>query len=215
MKQSEELALIADSLDPKVSRIYTSPSYRCVQTITPLAGRMPHVPIIVDQGLGDWFGKALVEYPPPPDLQTLRRFFPKLTEQSSYAIPRYGEGLEEVHDRVAYVLARIIADADVACTLDRPEAIIISTHAAVLITMGRALTGRVPEDRTEKDFDTYTCSVSTYKRKQQFSNQDLKVWKLADPVPKFAWRGNGVGGGWNCTVNAGVQHLTNGGERNW
>ena len=177
---------------------------------------MPHVPIIVDQGLGDWFGKSRLEYPPPPGMDVLKGFFPGLEEErTSYVVPRWGEGLEEVHDRVAYVMARVVEDADGMCKGEGEEGIVISTHAAVLIAVGRALTGRVPEDRTEGDFDTYTCSVSRYERRGHGGCQDVGVWKVGEPVPEFEWRGIGVGGGWDCTVNAGVDHLTNGGERNW
>lgn len=216
VKQAEELSVLADTLSPKVSRIYTSPFYRCIQTIAPFASRVvPHVPIIVDQGLGDWYGKADFEHPLPADLNTLSRFFPGLVEKTSFVVSRNGEGLEELHERVAYVMARIVADADAACTSDQPEAIVVSTHAAVLIALGRALTGRVPEDRNEKDFDTFTCSVSTYKRRKRAEHEDLQIWTPGNAVPEFEWREHGIGGGWDCTVNAAVDHLANGGERNW
>ena len=172
--------------------------------------------MIIDQGLGDWYGKAKFEHPSPADLETLKRFFPRLlVEKTSFVVSRNGEGLEELHERVAYVMARIVADADAACTSDQPESVVISTHAAVLIALGRALTGRVPEDRNEKDFDTFACSISTYERRKVAAHEDLPIWVHGAAVPEFEWRGHGISGGWDCKVNAGVDHLTNGGERNW
>ena len=50
--QANELAELAHVLEPRVKRIYTSPFYRCIQTIQPLASRLPDVPLICDRGLG-------------------------------------------------------------------------------------------------------------------------------------------------------------------
>ena len=107
--------------------------------------------------------------------------------------------MSEHHERVAYVMARIIAHADQQCTSDQPEAIVISTHAAVLIALGRALTGRMPENRDEKDFDTYTCSVSTYTRRRKAIHDDLPGWREGEGIPRFDWRGKG-----GCDYGAGA-----------
>ena len=52
VQQAKELAEQADVLCPKVCRVYTSPFYRCVQTIEPLWSRLPGVPLLCDRGLG-------------------------------------------------------------------------------------------------------------------------------------------------------------------
>ena len=44
---------------------------------------------------------------------------------------------------MAFVLSRIIADADAALQSTSPESIIISCHAAPIIAVGRVLTGLV------------------------------------------------------------------------
>jgi transcription factor C subunit 7 len=154
------------------------------------------------------------QHPSPATLEVLQKFFPRLIERTSLIVDRYGEGIDDVHDRVAYVLARIIADVDAASTSNKPESIIISTHAATLIALGRALTGQVPQDLSEPDFDTFTCSVSTYKRREVASHPDLPESQSGE-IPRFKWKNKGVAGGWDCVVNASVDHLTNGGERNW
>ena len=145
----------------------------------------------------------------------LRRFFPDVVDRTTIVPDAYGETIEEVHDRMAYALARIIAEADAASTSEEPEAIVLSSHAAPLIAIGRALQGRMPEDPSEKDFDTFTCSISTYLRRSKSTDMDLTAWTEGERIPKTGWRGKGVGGGWTCTANANVDHLINGGERNW
>ena len=68
--------------------------------------------------------------------------------------------------------------------------------------MGRALTGHMPEDPNEVDFHTYVCSISKFVRRNGT--------KLETELESKAvhWKGGkGVGGGWYCEVNAGVEHL--------
>ena len=51
VQQAAELAVIATTLEPQITRIYSSPFYRCLQTITPFAANLG-LPIICDRGLG-------------------------------------------------------------------------------------------------------------------------------------------------------------------
>lgn len=138
-----------------------------------------------------------------------------MTERTTIVPDAYGETIEKVHDRMAYALARIITDSDASLTSSEPEAIVLCSHAAPLIAIGRALTGQMPDDPSEKDFDTFTCSISTYSRRDKSAKIDLPSWSRDKEVPKVEWRDRGVGGGWTCTSNASVEHLVNGGERNW
>lgn len=82
------------------------------------------------------------------------------------------------------------------------KAIIICTHAATLIAIGRVLTGRMPDDTSEEDFRPFTCGVSTFVRRGK-ENVATGVENWAGPetsIPKIAWReGNGVCGGWDIT----------------
>lgn len=49
--QARELAAHAVKLDPKVERIYSSPFYRCLETINPLAEALD-LPILPENGIG-------------------------------------------------------------------------------------------------------------------------------------------------------------------
>ena len=136
-------------------------------------------------------------------------------ESTSLSPASSGEGIAELHDRCAYVLARIISEVDAASSTDEAESIVVSSHAAPIIAIGRALTGSMPEDPTTVDFHTYTCSVSKFTRKG--SNKASVSRMPGGQLPlTIDWKnGKGVGGGWLCEVNAGVDHLSNGGERDW
>lgn len=96
-------------------------------------------------------------------------------------------------------------------------AILICTHAASLIAVGRALTGRMPEDICEEDFKTYTCGISKFKRRViPWSWQRLKQVKAGEGIPKIDWEHRrGVAGGWDCVSNGDCSHLDGGEERGW
>ena len=118
----------------------------------------------------------------------------------------------ELHERCAQALAGLIANFDATSTTKDPESLVICSHAAPIITMGRVLTGNMPDDPTTPDFDTYTCSISHYERKYIMNGE--KGTHAPNGTPD--WKGGkGVGGGWTCRANAAVDHLRNGGERNW
>lgn len=145
---------------------------------------------------------------------------------------RTGETILELHNRVATALSGIIADLDAEITALEanvpPEqrtskSVLICGHAAPLIAMGRALTGRMPEDTSEEDFFVFTAGLSTYTRRSAtVSDKKLEpATALAegtallrvDGVPE--WQGCGVGGGWDCVKNGDCSFLSGGAERGW
>lgn len=125
-----------------------------------------------------------------------------------------GERIEELHDRTAYALHRIIEQSD----REGVKAIVLCTHAATLIAVGRALTGRMPEDIAEEDFRPFTCGVSTFVRREKVSvDEGVEQWDGPETkIPEVEWRGgNGVGGGWDMTVSGDCSFLSGGEERGW
>lgn len=171
----------------------------------------------------EWFGTAHFKHPSPAPLPVLQQFFPTLTEHTSIVPATYGESLSELHNRCAYALASIIASCDSAspsfppasdASASSPSSILICTHAAAMIAMGRALTGKMPEDVAERDFHTFTASVSVFER-VAVASENVPGWKEGEKVPDVGWRGKGVQGGWRCVVDAGTGHLEGGGERDW
>src|SRR5690606_15752812 len=89
---------------------------------------------------------------------------------------------------------------------DAPQAIVLCAHAAPNIAMGRVLTGE-----PDRDVKVGTCSISTYKRKQPYVHPAVAP-KDGEVVP---WKGRGVVGGWEQTVNGDCSFLELGEERNW
>jgi len=98
------------------------------------------------------------------------------------------------------------------------KAIVICTHGATLIAIGRALVGRMPDNIEEEDFKPFTCGLSTFARKGK-ENVATRIREWEGPeseIPKVQWRdGKGVGGGWTLTVSGDCSFLSGGEERGW
>jgi transcription factor C subunit 7 len=171
--------------------------YRCVQTLQPTTSRLfkegkAGGKIRIDPGLGEFYGKASFTHPTPPDLTILNGFFDSLDhEYVGIHVPHEnGEMILELHERVKQTISHIIE------TLDKdpegPKTLLICTHAATMIALGRVLTGKMPQDPDEDDFQCYTASLSTFKR-----------------------RSEKVIGDWECVGNAETGFLKRGAERGW
>ncbi|KAF2143305.1 uncharacterized protein K452DRAFT_286135 [Aplosporella prunicola CBS 121167] len=226
-QQAAELAGEIMTLDPPVDLMYSSPFYRCLQTLKPTVEKLnaegKSGKIRVENGLGEFYGLARFDHPSPAPLEELHTHFPGKLD-ASYApllIPsNNGESIPDLHDRIAYTLHRMIE----ACDADPngPKSLLICTHAASMIAIGRALTGRMPPDEGEEDFKCFTCALSRFERRTGDRRTTEKVevedWDYSKPhdIPRVDWRkGKGVGGGWDCTVNGNCNFLTNGEERGW
>lgn len=168
----------------------------------------------------------------------LRSYFPTLDLDASYQSvidpTAKGESLGQLHNRFAYALDRMIADLDHSSDhpsssneATSPKAALVCTHAAGMICVGRALTGRMPDDPDEEDFGCGTCAMSVFVRRKSIphanntehtlQNAEDKLWDSESPaeVPDVGWRGCGVRGGWNCMKNGDCTFLIGGEERSW
>ncbi|KAL4809254.1 histidine phosphatase superfamily [Aspergillus unguis] len=281
VRQSHELAahIVSGDVAPKPFRVYSSPFWRCLQTIEPAVqalgerqreGRIggdgidagADVGIRVENGLGEWFGSTtFFHHPTPPTLADLQSLKPQsrsnqppsptptptkapFTLNIARAIPilytsTRGESIPQLHNRVATALEGIIreVDAEVATVeASQPaeqrtsKALLICSHAAPLIAMGRVLTGNMPGDSSVEDFYVYTAGLSTFRRrsgstsviasaaKGQGDQALAEGTRVTDPAVTTVpvWRdGNGVGGGWDCVVNGDCSFLSGGAERGW
>ncbi|KAI1634110.1 histidine phosphatase superfamily [Biscogniauxia mediterranea] len=179
VEQASELAQHLLKLDPPIEQVYSSPYYRCLQTIQPFVslrrGSMQvrgqtstsnsgedSFRIRPDKGLSEWYGLAHFSHPTAASLDELQTFFPELDANyvSSPAPSPNGELIPELYDRVAACIQAIIERSD----REGKKAILVCTHAAVIIALGRVLTGQLPEDATKEDFGAFTCGLSIYRR---------------------------------------------------
>ncbi|KAI1502763.1 histidine phosphatase superfamily [Biscogniauxia marginata] len=186
VEQASELAQHLLKLDPPIEQVYSSPYYRCLQTIQPFVslrhqsmqgqaqpsasgpGDEPFR-IRVDKGLGEWYGLAHFDHPAAAPLSELQTFFPELDANytSTIAPPRNGESILQLQDRVAACIRAIIARSD----QEGKKAILVCSHAAVIIALGRVLTGRIPNDASTEDFGAFTCGLSIYRRQDSYRSQ--------------------------------------------
>ncbi|KAL8824988.1 MAG: hypothetical protein Q9191_004686 [Dirinaria sp. TL-2023a] len=220
VQQSQQLADALTSISPPIAQIYSSPFYRCLQTIQPTAEKLG-LEIRADNGLGEWFGRAPFSHPQPAQHSVLTDLFPTLAQNyvPSCVPSQFGESISELHARCEITLSNIISHADAESGAD-PIAILICTHAAALIAIGRVLTGCLPSELDEEDFYTYTAGITKFERKHQTSEEyEKKVVSALDvktPSSSIYQKiGKGVVGNWNCVSNCDCTHLSGGGERGW
>ncbi|CAL5866888.1 uncharacterized protein PFLUO_LOCUS1099 [Penicillium psychrofluorescens] len=277
VKQSHELAahMAAPDFYPKPFRVYSSPFYRCLETIQPsvealmrIAAEQGHdrskgngkegieegavLDVRLENGLGEWFGPTtFFEHPSHPTPAEIHQHFPTLVhhpEKETYKPLLYpstrGETIMQLHNRLATALEGIIADVDAEITAveaDLPpqkrtnKSLLICSHAAPLIAMGRALTGCMPEDSSVEDFAVFTAGLSTFRRRgggididtgksghtqrgEEGEEGDLaggtNIFRGSPRVPNWV-NGRGVGGGWDCVSNGDCSFLSGGAERGW
>lgn len=172
----------------------------------------------LENGVGEWYGTARFDHPSPASTSLLSSLFPEDIVDETYSptiIPSTnGESIRSLHDRCAYALHRLIERSDA----EGVEAICICTHAASLIAIGRVLVGRMPTHIEEEDFRPFTCGLSVFTRKSSTtSSTDIGTWQgEGHEIPQIQWEeGNGVGGGWEVSVNGDCSFLSGGEERGW
>jgi transcription factor C subunit 7 len=74
--------------------------------------------------------------------------------------------------------------------------VLICTHAATMIAAGRVLTGAMPEDPDEDDFQCFTAGLSKFVRRSGYRNK-------------------AAAGAWECELNSETSYLSGGAERGW
>ncbi|KAH7089260.1 phosphoglycerate mutase family protein [Paraphoma chrysanthemicola] len=201
VEQSKELAEYLCNSDPPIERIYSSPFYRCLQTLKPTTDRLfregnAKGKIRIDRGIGEFFGRASWEHPTPPDLQTLTSHFDYLDDEyvAVHVPASKGEMIVELHERVRNALDHIVTTLD--NDPEQPKTVLICSHAATIIAAGRVLTGQMPDDPDEDDFQCFTAGLSKFVRRKKD-------------------HAKGVAGNWDCELNSETSYLSGGAERGW
>lgn len=252
VEQGHELAAHLMSLDPPVERVYSSPYYRCLQTVDPFVGLWARSArtdaanrpaILGEAGLSEWYGSASFEHPTSASSERLAELFPAFDRSYVPAVlpSRMGESIAQLHNRVALTMDALIKQCDEAGV----RAVLLCSHAATVIALGRVLTGNMPEDVEAEDFRAFTCGLSVFRRRpaarcddagelaatsaprtlgnvrtptsQATASRDGYSKDLVDPSSaEVDWKGGrGVGGGWLCEVNGDCSFLSGGEERGW
>lgn len=224
VEQAKELGGRLLSADPPIDRVYSSIYYRCLQTVEPFVRKRAGLKVRGETGLGEWYGAANFEHPIPAPPEELESHFPSLLDHDYHPVlapTRMGEGVDELHDRVAATMEALIAE----CDKDGVRTVLLCSHAAVVIALGRVLTGNMPNDISVDDFGAFTCGVSLYRRRKVDVAEIGGVSGALDNTPATGadpessnpnWRGgSGVSGGWECELNSDCSHLSSGEERGW
>ncbi|KAK8126740.1 uncharacterized protein PG998_002499 [Apiospora kogelbergensis] len=246
--QANDLAQHLLQVDPPIDQVYSSPYYRCLQTISPFValklkkrkdvaaadtdaaaageggGGKGGPGIRVEAGISEWYGLAPWEHPTSAPLAELTTLFPAAPLDDQYRSrvvpPRHGESIAQLHDRVAAAIGAIIEQSD----REGARAIVLNTHAAVMIALGRVLTGRMPTSVDEEDFKAFTCGLSIYRRRPSRTPTGVPQAPPSGNFPvstqsanrNAAWAdGSGVCGGWDCQANSDCSFLRGGEERGW
>lgn len=196
--QAKELAAHLMTVDPPVEQVYSSPYYRCLQTVEPFVSLQAEQPPRIDganppgsagqfkirgeAGLGEWYGSAPFEHPTSASPEVLQGLFPAFDAayRPAVAPPRWGESVEELHDRVAQAVNSIIEQ----CDRQGLRAVLLCTHAAVVIALGRVLTGHMPHSVEVEDFGAFTCGLSVYRRRPKSLSEACLAPKDGSPEQK-------------------------------
>lgn len=181
-EQARELAAHLATLDPAIDQVYSSPYYRCLQTVAPYValraaereeeeggvGPRAEFTIRGEAGLSDWYGSAPFDHPTSAPRERLKELFPSLDAgYSPVLVPtRRGESIPRLHERVARCLRGLISQAD----QEGLRAVLLCAHAATVIAIGRVLTGAMPDDVEVQDFGAFTCGLSVYRRRRNTSS---------------------------------------------
>lgn len=233
MNQAKELAAHLKTVQPPVERIFSSPYYRCLQTVQPFVQLLEEdqsakPAIFGETGLSEWYGSAHFEHPTSAPPAKLKALFPAYDSGYVPAVApaRTGETIAQLHERVALTLDAIIQRCDDMGV----RAVLLCSHAATIIAIGRVLTGNMPENVETEDFRVFTCGLSTFRRRQPAAATKATGEQSATATPRglrvdagrhagrsaLEWKsGAGVGGGWICEVNSDCSFLSAGEERGW
>lgn len=118
---------------------------------------------------------------------------------------KQGETLAQLYTRVAATARAIIDRSD----SEGHRAVVLCSHAAVVIALGRVLTGSVPDTPDVEDFQAFTCGLSLYRRQGGVILQDVADTRDSETSSEMAL------GGWTCELNSDCSFLSSGAERGW
>ena len=147
-----QASLVGSSLKSfgvKISKVFVSPSYRCLQTATNVIAGMGlenELPLNVDYGLFEWVGwyeggmpKFLTEKERALIFNVNENYKPTMSRSELQGIEK--ESLDEFYDRNSKATSEILSKFD--------GDVLIVGHATNLDTCTRKLTGKEPRKRAD------------------------------------------------------------------
>ncbi|PKI83777.1 hypothetical protein MVES1_002091 [Malassezia vespertilionis] len=161
--------------------VVSSPYTRCVRTAIPVVEGV-ECPLVIEPGLAEWFAPVWPEntgaHGTPPSGEHVANFFPQVdTSWTPLLYPDpLGETVEDLHHRMYECLRRI----DARCKKLGVERVLIVSHAASIIALGRMLLGggRYGEQKSYPVL-AGTASVSKYVAENCGANEDELRWVQA------------------------------------
>lgn len=188
VEQAEELGGFLSGVEPRIQRLYCSPFYRCIQTAEPTC-KLLDLQVYLENGIGEWYDKTRESHPDPAPPSTMKRLFPDLIKEDYEPVLRVstsGETINEHHERCQLAMKKLVSELK-----NEPEVktVLLVTHAAPKIAIGRALTGNPSED-----VRTGVCSVDKYV---------LPEGKIGEP------------GDWELEYTGKTDFLSHGEEMHW
>jgi transcription factor C subunit 7 len=144
--------------------IVSSPYYRCLQTSVPTASAL-ELELVAEPGLAEWFPTVTPRtgvHPSPARAQYMQEFIPQLS--LSWTPMLYpdanGESISQLHARARRVLDLIAQ----RCEELGVKRVLICSHAATIIAMGRVLLNDDTDGKRTKFIGAGTASLSKYVR---------------------------------------------------
>ncbi|TDL23411.1 phosphoglycerate mutase-like protein [Rickenella mellea] len=145
--QSQELANYFKELpiSERPTAIFSSPLYRCLQTIRPTA-QVLGLPIFIEHGLAEWYSTVKTDGSLHPSFPLATDVFPFIPEidpsWTSVVVPdRKGETEKDLHDRCEKLSTALHTKMDSELQSENHSHILMVGHVAPLIALIRVLLG--------------------------------------------------------------------------
>lgn len=233
IKQSEEVGvamekLLRQSQSGHRIAIFSSPFYRCLQTIAPTIARMRRHGwggfVHIEAGFGEWFGTAPFNHPAPLDPANMHaKFFDFVhpTYQSQAQAPSGPEPYQDLRRRVQKALQSSISKIEADAVAEGKKAdkitLVIVCHTAPIIMLGRCLTNSWPVDMGTDEFKCFLAGISKYQRCE--TRATMTTTPSDHPITDSQvawWQGReGHPERWEASMNSDCSHLSAGPEGGW
>ena len=201
VEQSKQLAkFISGELSPKPELLFSSPMYRCVQTVNPTALALD-LDIFIEFGIGEWFKRNRGQIPRPLEARDMKKYFSRVSERwdSHTMTPsQEGETEEEIFKRCAEFWPKFIPKVEQR--FPNVECILLLGYAASKITLGMTLMGY----KNNRDYLKAEDNGDGKTTRIQAGTCSLDQYKLDESTGK-----------WHLKINGETSYLQNGTEMNW